>query len=232
MTSDATHSSGPGPVGTSPDAALKQELLFGMDAPLLLQEVLWGLVRVAALLPAPVPPAHQQVPSSAAGKHAHPNPQQQGSPPQPGRRSQSSGGGAANQPAVQAALAAAAAGADQALLRYQQLFIEDCREGWDAATLLPRLQLLLEGAFRSVLGWQPARVSAEAKRDDEAVPGSRGSAGLVSEQLLVAEEQEEEEEGAERSEGGDGLELGEQEDEGEVALEEPGVEEGAGLQED
>lgn len=230
MMPDAANSSAAGTVGASPEATLKQELLFWMDAPLLLQEGLWGLVRVAALLPAPSAPSPQQRPSSAAGKHTQLYPQQQGVSPQPVRRSRSSGGGG-NQPAIQAA--PAAAGADQALLRYQQLFIEDCREDWDAATL-PRLQLLLEGTFRSVLGWQPAQVPAEAKRDERAAPASRGSAGLGSEQLFGGDEQEgEQEEGPERLEGADDLEVEgeEEEEETAAALEEPGVEEGAGLQE-
>lgn len=228
-------SSAEDPTGASaelPDAALKQELQFWMDAPLLLQEVLWGLVRLAALLsPPPAPSVPQHPAGSPKAKGALPQ-QPQAAVVQHQRRSQSSGGAGSQglQPAAQQP--APVPPAAQALARYQQLFMGDGREGWDGL-LLPRLQVLLEGpsgVFRAVLGWQPAQTPTEEQAAPASRCGSIGSAG-GTDSAEHEEDEEYQEEDAEGQEDDEFAREGEEQGlEGEVGEVDVGVEQ-EGLEE-
>jgi len=116
---------------------LQSELLFWMEAPVLLQDLLWGLVRLAAVLPAACDPTGPQ-PSHGSSHHQEQH--------QHGNTSQLS------TPAHRECITSAA---EQGLRSYQQMFVDGCLEGWDAARLLPKLQAILEGPgglFQTVLG--------------------------------------------------------------------------------
>lgn len=116
---------------------LQSELLFWMDAPILLQDLLWGLVRLAAVLSAACDATGQQPSHSSPehqGQHQHGTSSQQSTP--------------AHRECITSA-------ADQGLRSYQQMFVDGCLEGWDADRLLPKLQSILEGPgglFQTVLG--------------------------------------------------------------------------------
>jgi hypothetical protein len=229
---DSSAEDPPGAVAESTDATLRHKLHFWMDAPLLLQEVLWGLVRLAALLPSPAAPsAPQHTAGSLQGKEAQAQ-QQRGAGVQHQRRSQSSGGaGSLNaQPAAQQP--APVPTAAEALARYQQLFMLDGRECWDGL-LLPRLQALLEGpsgVFRAVLGWQPAPAPTEEKTAPASCCGSMDSAGASSVQQEEQQQEEDAEPQAAEEVAGEGADQGLETQGGEVVEQEWVEEEGEGLQ--
>jgi hypothetical protein len=160
------------------DQALQRQLQFWLDAPLLLQEVLWGLVRLAVVLPVPqqAAPSSSHSPGAKAAGSSH-----QQSTDGAASRGRASTAGATmatspKQPALMAATAAAhtaaggptsagAAAADQALQRYRRLFLDDDRGDWDPSMLLSQLQALLEGpggVFKAVLGWQPVLAGTQS----------------------------------------------------------------------
>lgn len=71
---DSYSSNSASPSATTAGAGLQHSLLFWMDAPLLLQDVVWGLVRLSAVLPAactlPSNDTHPPAAAAAAGPSA------------------------------------------------------------------------------------------------------------------------------------------------------------------